>query len=471
MAQITWRNIDAPDLTGVARLQQVGAQSIRDALSGLLAPIQRQQELSNINFNTARTQNTAALQNELLGFTDPASLEAARQQFAAENLRSRFGAAVDQSAINQILATRPGQLRQDISSQIQLENLQKEQASQPYENQFYSLLASNPNQAEAFLRQNEANFANARQLYGDLTNRRQQLAELGLRQAQLAESRATRASANAERKLAAEERIGLRNYAQELNQWVLDNPDKPIGAKAAELQKKFNVNPVTGNQVATAVSQNISTLGAPTPEQATIIQNQSVLNKEAADQYKQDAIQEVNAAFLSSGIDPTVFNLQDDKKTKADDVIKSFQSRLSDPDEATEAYTRIKKKYPNATPATVGYIMEQSLSPNWFTDGVSISFGTVERNAEQAKKTASNAAAKQALTDALRLVDKSQESLLKEANAPLIEFQRKLPRANISGTPVESFQPVVPDYSGQRQQLRKFLEDTLGNPKVNKSTR
>ena len=69
MAQITWRNIDAPDLTGVARLQQVGAQGIRDAISGLLGTFDQQRQLSNLNFDTARTQNTAALQNELTGLS------------------------------------------------------------------------------------------------------------------------------------------------------------------------------------------------------------------------------------------------------------------------------------------------------------------------------------------------------------------------------------------------------------------
>ena len=474
MTQITWRNIDAPDLGGVARLQLAGGQNIRDAISGLLAPIQQNQQLSNVNFNTARTRNTADIQNQLLSFTDPTQLDAARADFNSDALKERFGAAVDQSAINQTLATRPGQLRQDLQGQIQLEQAQKEQASQPFENQFYSLLASNPNQAEQFLRANEANFADSRQLYGDLTNRRQQIEQLGLQRAQLAESHANRVAANQERQAANTERNNLRSYGQELNQWVLDNPDKSPAAKAAELQKKYNINPVTGNQVAGAVAQNIVTLGAPTPAQASVIQNQSALIKEAADQYKADATQEVNAAFLSSGIDPTVFNLQDDKKTSADDVIKSLQDRLADPNEATEAYTRAKKAYPNATPATIGYIVEKSLSPSrWggLADGVTISFGDVESNAKDIMKTANNAAAKQAFTDALRLVDKSGDTLMKQASAPLVQFQRNIPKANITGTDVPAFQPVVPDYTGQRQELRKFLEDTLGNPKVNTSTR
>lgn len=474
MTQITWRNIDAPDLGGVARLQLAGNQSIRDAISGLLAPIQQNQQLSNINFNTARTQNTADIQNQLLGFTDPAQLDAARTEFNPDTLRKRFGAAVDQSAINQTLATRPGQLRQDLQGQIQLEQAQKEQASQPYENQFYSLLASNPAQAEQFLRANEANFADSRQLYSDLTNRRQQIEQATLQRAQLAESRAARQEARADRMDARTQRQNLNSYAKELNEWVLQNPDKPIGTKAAELQKKYDINPVTGNQVAGAVAQNIATLGAPTPAQTAVIQNQSTLIKEAADQYKADATQEVNAAFLSSGIDPTVFNLQDDKKTSADDVIKSLQGRLADPNEATEAYTRAKKAYPNATPATIGYIVEKSLSPSrWggLADGVTISFGDVESNAKDIMKTANNAAAKQALIDALRLVDKSGDTLMKQASAPLVQFQRNIPKANVTGTDVPAFQPVVPDYAGQRQELRKFLEDTLGNPKVNTSTR
>jgi hypothetical protein len=470
MSQITWRNIDAPDLSGVGRLQLAGNQNIRDAISGLIAPIQQNQALSNINFNTARTQNTAALQNKLLGYQDPNALQQALPQFNADALRDRFGAAVDQSAINQTLATRPGQLRQDATGQIQLENLQKDQASQPFENQFYSLLAANPDQAEQFLRQNQDNFADSRQLYGDLTNRRQQIEQLGLQRAQLADSRAARASAQSDRAAAQSERKNLTTYAQELNQWVLDNPDKPVGAKAAELQKQYNINPVTGNQVATAVGQNIQTLGAPTGQQTAIIGSASAANQQANEQYKQDVTQEVNDAFLKSGIDPTVYSLQDDKKTSADDVIKSLQARLSDSNEATEAYTRIKKAYPGATPATVGYIIEKSLSPNTFTDGVSISFGDVEKNAQQARKTANDSASRQALTDALRLVDSSSNQLLKESNAPLAEFQRNIPKANITGQPLQAPQLTVPDYTKSREEIRKLLQDRLGNPKVNTST-
>ena len=474
MAQITWRNIDAPDLTGVARLQQVGAQGIRDAISGLLGTFDQQRQLSNLNFDTARTQNTAALQNELLNYRDPNQLQEAMPQYAADALRQRFGAALDQNAINQTLATRPGQLRQDMTGQIQLDQLQKEQASQPYENQFYSLLAANPAQAEAFLKQNEANFADSRQLYGDLTARRQQIEQLSLQRAQLADARAARAAANSERAAAAKERGNFRTYAQELNQWVLDNPDKPMGAKAAELQKKYDINPVTGNQVATAVGQNIQALGAPTPEQAAVLTSLTNQNAQAGQQFKQDATQDVQAAFIRQGVDPTVFGLQDDTKTSADDVIKSLQSRLSDPNEAIEAYSRVKKAYPGATPSTVGYIIEKSLSPGrWggFADGVTVSFGDVEDIAKQTRQTANNAAARQAYTDALRLVESSGDSLVKEANAPLIQYQRSLPKANITGEALPKLTPVVPDYTGKRKELTKFLDERLGDPKFNSNTR
>ena len=471
MAQITWRNIDAPDLGGAARIMDVGSNNIRDAIQGVLGLSQQQANLSNLNFDTARTRNTADLQNSLLGINDPSQLDAQRDQFAPEALRSQYGAAYDQNAINQLLQQRPQQLRQELTSQIQLTDLQKQQASQPYENQFYSLLASNPAQAEAFLRQNEANFADSRQLYGDLTNRRQQIEQMGLQRAQLAESRAARGAANAERQAAAQERGNLRNYAQELNQWRLDNPDKPIGAQAASLQKRYGINPVMGNQVTSAIQQNFQTLGAPTAQQAGAIESATAQVQQAAAQSKEDATREVNATFLSSGIDPAFLNLQGDTKTTGKDVIGTFRDRLSDPNESTEAYTRVKKIYPNATPATIGYILEQSLQPNTFTDGVSINFNTVESNAERARQTGSNTKAKQAYTDALRMVDDQTDQLLQQAQQPINAFARQIPAYNLGASkqaPV--LQPVVPDFSASRRELRDQLQKQLNDPTLNSST-
>ena len=187
-------------------------------------------------------------------------------------------------------------------------------------------------------------------------------------------------------------------------------------------------------------------------------------NAQAGQQFKQDATQDVQAAFIRQGVDPTVFGLQDDTKTSADDVIKSLQSRLSDPNEAIEAYSRVKKLYPGATPSTVGYIIEKSLSPSrWggFADGVTVSFGDVEDIAKQTRQTANNAAARQTYTDALRLVDSTGDSLVKEANAPLIQYQRSLPKANITGEAPPKLTPVVPDYTGKRKELTKFLDERL----------
>lgn len=468
MSQITWRNIDAPDFSQAGRLLEAGTKNISDAFTAGQNLIGQQQQIELANFENARKRNTADIQNQLLGFNTPEEMAAAQAQFTPEALKARFGAAYDQSQINQLVAERPGQLRQDLTSEIQLGNLQQAEASEPYEQQFYALLAQSPGQAANFLEQNKASFADTQKMYGDLANRQNQLDEMKFRRAQLADSAANRAEARASRETLQQEKTNLNKYGQELNKWVLDNPDKPIGGKAAELQKQFGINPVTGNQVATAVQGNIATLGAPTAEQSALLSSFDAKNQQANQQYIEDAKSDIKDKFLSAGIDTNLYSLQDDTKTSADDVIASLKTRLSDPNEAIEAYTRAKEVYPNASPAVIGYIVENTLSPatKWgFGDGATIDFEDVESKAQQVKDTANNAAAKKALTNALRLVDSTANNLLKEASAPLLQHQKNLFKSNIAGQQAPELTPVNPDYTGKRLELSKFVEDQLGKIK------
>ncbi len=476
MAQITWRNVDAPDLTGVARLQQSGAQQLRDALNGALGIIGQNQDLSNRNFGIARERNTADLQNQLLAFTDPQAFQENAIQFSPDALRAQFGAAYDQGAINQTLATRPGQLRSDLSGQIQLENQQKEQASQPFENQFYSLLAQNPNQAEQFLRQNEANFADSRQLYGDLTNRRQQIEANALQRAQLAESQASRREARADRVDARTQRENLNKYGKELNSWVLQNPDKPIGNKAAELQNKYGINPVVGNQVTGAVQQNVQALGAPTTEQAVAISAAKNQLLTSVDQFKQDAIAEVNAAFASNGISTGLLDAAQDTKTSQDDVIDKWGKRLGDTGNAAAYYDEAKRVLGDVSPAVIDRVLQDSYDNNYLFNGGSFNkvFSTkssVKTNAERTKKALGDTSTRQAFQDALRTVDSQAVQLLNQGNAPITQYTRQLPAYNTGASGVApTLAPVIPNYSESRRALREQLQAVLGDPNINRET-
>lgn len=475
MAQITWRNVDAPDLTGVARIGEVAGQNVRDALGRLVSLAGQQAAQDTANFGVARTQNTAALQNQLLGIQDPTQLAAQSADYSPEALRAQYGAQYDQGAINQILQQRPQQLRQDLTSQIQLEGAQKAQASQPFENQFYSLLAQDPNQAEAFLKQNQANFADTRQLFGDLTNRRNQIQQMALQQAQLGESRAARQAANAERTARAQESSNLRNYAQELNQWRLDNPDKPVGAKAAELQKQFNINPVQGNQVTAAVETNFAQLGKMTPEQQSAVNSLTTTNQVASEQFRQDALAEVNARFASAGLSSSLIDATKDTKTSQDDVIDKWGKRLGDVGEATKQYNAAKSVLGDVPPAVIDNALQNSSQSNTITDGVNLgriwSTSRVEDNAKQIKQAIGDTSKMQLMRDALREVDNQANSLFMQAQAPVTSYSKKLAAFNLGqSTTPPVLQPVELDWTGARKTITNQIMTGLGDPTLNKET-
>ena len=473
MAQITWRNIDAPDFSQAGRLLEVGTRNISDAFTAGQNLIGQQQQIDLANFENARKRNTADIQNQLLGFKTPEEMAAAQAQFTPEALKARFGAAYDQSQINQLVAERPGQLRQDLTSQIQLGNLQQAEASEPYEQQFYALLAQSPGQAAKFLEQNKASFADTQQMYGDLANRQNQLDEMKFRRAQLADSAANRAEARADRQALAEEKRVASTYGQRLNQWAVDHPGESIGPEAVRLQKELGINPVTGNQVASAVIQNVSALSAPTAEQSAQLQSYLDTSGKAVTQFDEDLTTELKSRIASSGVNVDLFNALEDKKTTQDAVLDKWAARLDgDIGNATEYYNEVKEVMGDVPPAVIDKVLQDAYTNNVFTSGGAFNKWVlgddVDTVAKRHKKALENTDGIKAVRNAQRLRERLVESAQKEASSPANEHLRKIAKANLTGSNIPQFEGTIPNYTEKRKEFIKVL-DNIKAPKTTSS--
>lgn len=470
MAQITWRNIDAPDFGQAGRLLEAGSRGIGDAFTGLQNLVGQQQQVDLANFENMRKRNTAELQSQLLGFKTPEEMAAAQAQFTPEALKGRFGAAYDQSAINQMVAERPGQLRQDLTSQIQLGNLQQQEAAEPFERQFYSLLAQSPAQAAKYLEQNQASFADTQKMYGDLASRQNQLDEMAFRRSQLAEMAAGRAEARADRRAVADEKKAVSTYGQRLNQWAVDHPGESIGPEAVRLQKELGVNPISGNQVASAVMQNVSALSAPTAQQSAQLQSYTDSSGQAAAQFGEDLTTALQSRIATSGVNVDLFSALEDKKTTQDAVLDKWSGRLGgDIGEATEYYNKAKEVLGDVPPAVIDKALQDAYTNNVFTSGGTfdkwILGKDVDTVAKEYKKTLENTSGIEAVRNAQRLRDQLVASAKTEAVAPANQYLRDVAKANLTGGSAPRFEPVIPDYTEKRKEFNKLL-DNIKTPRV-----
>lgn len=462
MGQITWRNIDAPDFGQAGRLLEAGSRGVGDAFTGLQNLIGQQQKIGLANFENMKKQNTAALQNQLLGFKTPEEMAAAQEQFSPEALRARFGAAYDQGAINQLVAERPGQLRQDLTSQIQLGNLQQAEASEPYEQQFYALLAQSPKQAAQFLEQNKASFADTQKMYGDLANAQQQIVENQFKRQQLAEMAAGRSEARAERKAIADERAALDAYAQEYNAYAINHLGEDLSAKNAELQKKHGVNPVKANAIGTAVLQNVQGLSAPDAQQAASLNKYIAQNELALNQFTQDTQQEIDNAYLAKGLNPDIIRAQGITKTSEKDALGHLSTLLGDSEDAKDAFLTVRKILPKASNETIKRIVESSATEDYIGDDYSIDLDDIRAEAQKYADPSLRAS----YVNAQRLVDSKKDALASFVNSQGSAYKRGIAKARATGKEVASFNPDMPDYVSSRKELASFLNENLGKPKV-----
>lgn len=170
MSQITWKNVQGPNMGPAVQMAKTGISQVNSAVGAFSDIIEAQTAINNMNWDNQAKRNTADIQNRILGATTMNQLAALTPQLSPEKLRAEFGGQYDQAAVNRLLAERPKQLAADMMAKMQLDDLRKAELSKPYEDQFYALLASSPAAAAEYLQKNIDKIYNAAPLANNLQN-------------------------------------------------------------------------------------------------------------------------------------------------------------------------------------------------------------------------------------------------------------------------------------------------------------
>ena len=103
---ITWKNVNAPSLKGVAALSEVGGRSVDRGINRL------QDSLASVN-KRDRQNTQANVDDYINSFKDEASFNRARSEGLLTNdaLSGKFGSNYDRSATNAVVESRLGEIR------------------------------------------------------------------------------------------------------------------------------------------------------------------------------------------------------------------------------------------------------------------------------------------------------------------------------------------------------------------------
>lgn len=115
---ITWRNIDAPNIGDPSRTLALSGASFKDAFSGLQSQLDKLNATEMENWNRAKENNTNAMLARLAEFQSPEAAQEALASGALRNELAQYGAQVDQ----RLISDRMGSLVQTLQDRARSAN-------------------------------------------------------------------------------------------------------------------------------------------------------------------------------------------------------------------------------------------------------------------------------------------------------------------------------------------------------------
>lgn len=152
---ITWRNIEAPSLVGVAGMAESARRTFNDAMSSLRSGFDEYGEQIQTQWDQGKEANTQAFLDQLAQYKTPEELAAAQAAGVLQNLKAQFGNQIDRNAVRDAEASQADVLMRRIAAQNQYADDKTNRDARPLVDQFNSLIADNKlDEARKFLQSN-----------------------------------------------------------------------------------------------------------------------------------------------------------------------------------------------------------------------------------------------------------------------------------------------------------------------------
>lgn len=290
MAQLTWHNIDAPDLTGASNMMEQARKTVSGSLTGLSEILDKEAALQATNAKAAVQRNTQAGLNQIAQqYGTAAELEEALRNGGVQKIADSYGGMIDEQQLGaQAMQQRIGQLRQSDLSKANYDEVTKKIVDRKKFDSFLDIAATNDIKAAVeFTKQNELGEygKNAYDVIGLMRknefDQEKYRNELGIKQAQEARAKAqearqaalhTRQMAGLEREDANREAIeaaqigyfqasakdeqanqqrmvGLRELEGQLQQLIAKKPTTPMEMQEKQEQYQILKDKITVAQI------------------------------------------------------------------------------------------------------------------------------------------------------------------------------------------------------------------------------
>lgn len=158
MAQLTWRNIDAPDLTGASNMMEQARKTVSGSLTGLSEILDKEAALQATNAKAAVQRNTQAGLNQIAQqFGTAKELEEALRNGGVQKIVDGYGGMIDEQQLGaQAMQQRIGQLRQSDLAKLNYDETTKKVGDRGKFDSFLDIAATgNIDGAIQFTKENE----------------------------------------------------------------------------------------------------------------------------------------------------------------------------------------------------------------------------------------------------------------------------------------------------------------------------
>lgn len=466
MAEITWRNINAPDFTPVARLQESGANLINLGMGTINNTLGQYRDMQNINFNTQKERNTGNAINQLVSLGSLGDYDAAVQsgQFSPEQLQERFGAAVDTNAIAKQLSARRGDLIRDESGELSLAQAQREQAAQPLRDEILKYIAAGDMQSAANVyAANSDKLTGSTDLASMFMNQRNQDRQFALDNQRLA---LARAAANKKDSPSASAMKSAKTDA--FGQYVQERWNQDIAAgrdpneRKSEFLKVANQYGIDAKDATSKIGdvENLFAKNMDIPAQAydQVIKPIEGMIDDLSTAKDNQLKKDLNTLGVSSSAYEAV-NLggkNSDIKTKGDLINGLFNEGIFDNDKADirNAAEAVLKENPNLSLDGVSHILKNSAQQGGIyfgNDVIKIDKDLAVKQAKQAKDIQSNPATMNRIKELENINNKRFSTDIRKLEDAKRNATLEVRRSMYTGQPIQPVNVPVPNYSDYNQ--------------------
>lgn len=358
MAQIKWQNVNAPDFTPVANMQNTAAQQMNRGVDSIMGVFNKYAQMKENQYQEDKDENTQSAISDAMQIASSKEFQEAAQQgdFTAAALKDKYGSNINLGKLNDFISGREDSLLKTESGRLTLDNQQIAHDARGVEQQIYSLIGSGRiGEASKLFRSNAHNLVNGDKIASALA--------LGNERASMRAYRNMQLQTNG-----LPEKLALASAQKEMSE-LFSNAAKngedleTLKVSANAIGDKYNISPDKVKTLYDGFNTNYSTVALTDGAKQSI----SAFDAEQSNLDKQYA-NDMQTVANNTGLVPQLANIaladiSGEKKYDSDaSIVGEMKNQNVSSEDVGDIISTLRDKYPNLTSNQIGRIVENSLT-------------------------------------------------------------------------------------------------------------